>query len=351
MMSQPRKTEHRADGQVTVVDVGRVRFGRDPFPVIAGPRAVESQEQMQLAARIVADAGASLLRGGTFKPQSSPYGFSGLGAAGLELLEDAGREVDLPTVTKVLEPADVSLVAGHVDMLHLDPGSMQDFELLREVGASDVPVLLERGPSATVEEWLWAAEYILAEGTSKVVLCEGGIRTFEQATNSTLDLSSVPVLKEQTHLPVIVAPSHAAGSRSLVRPLSLAAQGVGANGLMVEVHPQPDQALTGASHQLDAELFGELMDALGVNRLRNQIDFVDRDIVQLLRRRQDLAMAIGDVKAARGIPVHAPGREEELLEIIREEARAVGVDEAHVAELFDLILAQSRALQHQAREE
>lgn len=290
------------------------------------------------------------MRGGTFGPQSSPYEFAGLGRAGLALLESAGREVGLPTITEVSEARDVGAAAEHVDMIEVGAANMQNFELLRSVGRSGRPVLLNRGPSATIDEWLWSAEYLLAEGNDQVVLCERGIRTFERSTQNTLDISAVPVVQERSHLPVIVDPSHAAGARSLVTPLALAAQGVGADGLAVEVHPSPNEARTHALQQLDGEGFGELMDALGIGRMRRAIDAIDRDVVRLLARRRELALAIGRIKAVRGLPVQIPAREEELLAIVREEAVAQGLDPGYVEGLFLEILADARAAQRRDRE-
>ena len=344
-----RKAIRTESREHTVVRVGPVRFGADPFPVIAGPRAVESEQQIMHAAEVVAAGGGSVLRGGAFKPTPSPYGFSGLGAEGLELLQRAGESVGLPTVSKVLEQKDVALVADHVDMIHIDPGSMQNFELLRVVGQAGRPVLLERGGSATVDEWLWSAEYILAEGNDQIVMCEAGIRTFEQSTTATLDLSAIPVIKEQSHLPVIVAPSAATGARARMRPLALAAQGVGADGLMIEVHPSPDDAKTVESQQLNPADFAELMNSLGVHRMRLSIDMIDRDLVRLLASRHRLAMDIGRMKAERGMPVRIPDRERELLDIIRAEAVEQGLEPDEVERIFSIVLEQSRAAQRRER--
>ena len=333
----------------TVVEVGSTRFGHDPFPVIAGPRAVESETQIMQVATAVAEAGAAVLRGGVFESSASPYAFPGLGEPGLRLLKRAGEEVGLPTITKALEPKEVDMVAEHVDMVYVDPGSMQNFELLRVIGRSGKPVLLERGGSATVDEWLWAAEYVLAEGNDQVVLCEAGIRTFEHSTRATLDLSAIPVLKEKSHLPVIVAPSAAVGSPARIQPLALAAQGVGADGIMIEVHPDPSTSRTHVSHHITIEAFTRLMDALGVNRIRMNIDMIDRDLVRLLARRHRMAMEVGRIKAERGMPVQVPEREEQLLAIIREEADMVGMDPDEMERVFVLILEQSRDAQHEKR--
>ncbi len=345
-----RKAHRKAVGSInTIVNVCGVRFGHDPFPVIAGPASVESESQVMLAAEIVADRGASLLRGGTFRSQSSPYAYAGMGRAGLALLEKAGKAVGLPILTEVGEIADAELAAGQADMLEIGPANMQNFELLRAVGRSGLPVLLNRGPSATIDEWLWSAEYLLAEGNDQIVMCERGIRTFEHSTQNTLDISAVPVVKEKSHLPVIVDPSHAAGHRSLVTPLALAAQGVGADGLAVEVHPAPDDALSDQLQQLDGIGFGALMDALGISRMRQAVDIVDREIVRLFARRRGLSLAIGRVKAVRGMPVQIPDREEELMAVIREEALLQGLDPAYMERIFKEILAESRAAQWEER--
>jgi 3-deoxy-7-phosphoheptulonate synthase/chorismate mutase-like protein len=345
-----RKTTKSSENGRTVVQVGTVRFGHDPFPVIAGPCAIESESQIVEAAERVAAAGASILRGAAFKQGSSPYSFRGLGDEGVIMLERAGRTVGLPTVTQVLEARDVAVVADRVDMVEIHSGSMQNFELLKEVGRAGRPVLLRRGPSATLDEWLWAAEYLLAEANDQVVLVERGIRTFGSATD-TLDISSVPALKEMSHLPVIVDPSHASGGASKVPPLALAAQGVGADGLIVEVHPDPGRARSEGPRQLDPGEFAALMFRLGVNRMRAHIDLVDREIVRLLARRMEMSLEIGRVKARRGLPVRAPEREAELLAIIREEAAIQGLRPEHANEIFELVLEESRRVQEEMRGE
>ena len=243
-----RKAERNGSGPPTVVTVGPVRFGRDPFPVIAGPSSVEDSDQVKQAAVAVAEGGGAVLRGGTFT--ASTYGFAGLGLAGLDMLAAAAEEVGLPVVTQVVAPGDVDAVSDRVDMLEVGEGSMQDFELLRAVGSSGKPVLLRRGPSATIDEWLWAAEYVLDGGNDQVVLVERGIRTFGDQ-GMTLDIGAIPMVKERSHLPVLVDPSGPAGGTSRVPPLALAAQGVGADGLIVEVHARPDQARSGGPSQLD----------------------------------------------------------------------------------------------------
>ena len=337
-----------SEGQKTVVEIGRTRFGRDPLPVIAGPCAIESEAQVNRVAETVAEAGGAMLRGGAYKTSSTPYGFKGLGREGVKLLAAAGAQSGLPVVTQVLEAADAIDAAEQVDAVEVGSGSMQDFELLRVLGKLGKPVMLRRGPSATLDEWLWAAEYILAEGNEKVILVERGVRTFGGTAADMLDITAVPQLKEMTHLPVVVDPSHAAGVVARVQPLALAAQGVGADGIIVEVHPDPGTART-TGPQLDLDSFVGLMVALGIHRLRSTIDQIDRQIVRLLSRRQDLAMEIGRTKAAQGLPIYIPDREAELLTIIEEEASRSGLDPGHVRSLFQLVLSESRRLQQLMR--
>lgn len=223
-------------------EIAGVPIGGKDFVLIAGPCAVESREQIEAGAQMAADAGARLLRGGAFKPRTSTYSFQGLGLPGVEMLAAAGHARGMPVVTEVLRAADVEEIAARADVLQVGARNMQNFELLRALGRVDRPVLLKRGMSATIDEWLHAAEYILAGGNLQVVLCERGIRTFETATRATLDVSAIPVLRERTHLPIMVDPSHAAGRRELVVPLALAAVAAGADGLIVECHPNPEEA-------------------------------------------------------------------------------------------------------------
>ena len=227
----------------SVIRVGGVPIGPDTLTVIAGPCAVESREQTLEAAGMAMAAGASMLRGGAFKPRTSPYSYQGLGEAGLRILADVRAETGLPVVTEVIEPGNVEMVAYYADMLQIGARNMQNFALLQAVGAAGRPVLLKRGFSATIEEWLSAAEYIAQRGNLDIVLCERGIRTFETATRNTLDISAVPVAQRLSHLPVIVDPSHSGGRRDLVLPLTRAAIAVGADGLIIDVHPEPKMAL------------------------------------------------------------------------------------------------------------
>jgi 3-deoxy-7-phosphoheptulonate synthase len=246
----------------TVVDVGGVPIGGEELVVMAGPCSVEGEEMVLETARFVAAQGARILRGGAFKPRTSPYSFQGLGEAGLRMLATAREETGLRVVSEVIAPADVELLVGYVDMLQVGTRNMQNYALLQEVGRAGKPVLLKRGMSSTIEEWLLAAEYVLSQGNRDVVLCERGIRTFEPATRFTLDLNAVPLVRELSHLPVVVDPSQGTGRWSLVKPMSLAAVMAGANGLIVEVHPKPDEALSDGGQSLDFDTFRRLMQDL-----------------------------------------------------------------------------------------
>jgi 3-deoxy-7-phosphoheptulonate synthase len=246
------REHHRAR---SVITVRGVPIGPDTLTVIAGPCAVETPEQTLAAAQMARAGGASLLRGGAFKPRTSPYAFQGLGEAGLKILADVRAETGLPIVTEVIAAADVDLVCGYADMLQVGTRNMQNFSLLQAVGEAGKPVMLKRGMNATIEEWLMAAEYIAQRGNLDIVLCERGIRTFETATRNTLDISAVPVAQKLSHLPVIVDPSHSGGRRELVLPLSRAAIAVGADGIIIDVHPHPESALCdGAQALVDADM-------------------------------------------------------------------------------------------------
>lgn len=242
----------------TIVKVGETRVGNE-LALIGGPCSVESEDQVLETARLVKEAGANLLRGGVFKPRTSPYSFQGLGLKGLKFLEKAKEETGLPIVSEVLDTRDVSWVSDYVDLIQIGARNMQNFSLLKEVGKTDKPVLLKRGMYSTIEEWLNSAEYILKEGNLNVILCERGIRTFERYTRNTLDLSAVPSLRELTHLPVIVDPSHGTGRASLIEPMSLAAIASGADGLIIEVHRDPSQALSDKDQALTPLQFGEIV--------------------------------------------------------------------------------------------
>jgi len=246
----------------SVVSVGDVEIGGKRVVVMAGPCAVESKEQLMEAAGVVKEAGASILRGGAFKPRTSPFSFQGLGELGLELLAEAGRKMEMPVVTEVIDPQHIGPVTKHADMLQIGARNMQNFTLLTEAGKSKHPALLKRGLSATVTEWLTAADYLLSQDNSRVVLCERGIRTFEDSIRFSLDISSIPVVKAASHLPVIVDPSHAAGHFSLVPAIAKAAVAAGADGLIIEIHPNPKEALVDGLQALSPSDFSRLMKEL-----------------------------------------------------------------------------------------
>ena len=243
----------------TIVDVKGVRIGGQSFAVIAGPCSVESREQILATAEAVKAAGANVLRGGAFKPRTSPYSFQGLEEEGLKILAEAGEVHGLPVVTEIVNPKDADVVYKYSDIIQVGARNVQNFALLKILGQIDKPILLKRGMMTTIEEFLMSAEYILSEGNSRVILCERGIRTFERATRNTLDISAVPVIKGMSHLPIIVDPSHASGHWQYVLPLSKAAAAVGADGLMIEVHVRPEEAFSDGIQSLKPEKFRELI--------------------------------------------------------------------------------------------
>lgn len=355
----------------TRVRIGGVDVGGDEFVVCAGPCAVETESQVIETAMRVAEAGARLLRGGAFKPRTSPYSFQGLGEEGLRLLALAGRQAGLPTVTEVVTPEDVGLVARYADALQVGARNMQSFALLKALGRAGKPVLLKRGLSSTIEELLMAAEYIVVHGNPDVILCERGIRTFETATRNTLDLNAVALLKKLTHLPVLADPSHGTGRRDLVGPLSRAAAAVGADGIIVEVHPEPDRALSDGAQSITPPAFAEIMQDLGaflplggrslavsgggpaseqlIGAHRNRIDRIDEALLRLLNERAQIALRLARVKGAMGQPVFSPEREQVVLEHMARLASGP-LDPSAVTRLFQEIIAETRAAQHQAAE-
>ncbi len=350
--NEPILKSHRRpdDVSTTTVTVGNVVFGDGSYPVIAGPVAVESDEQIATIAHGVAAAGASMLRGGTFRAENSPYSFRGLGREGLWFLESAGRDSGLPVLTEVIEHSHVEEAAHHADMLEVGPDNMQNFALLRDVGKAGIPVMLHRGPSATIDEWLMAAEYILAEDNEQVVLCERGSRTFDPRTSDTIDISAVPVVQRMSHLPVVIDPAPTSGGDDLIGPLALAGRSVGADGLSVLVHSDPGRSLAGNGSQLDLAGFDRLMDRLGIPSLRDEIDRIDRELVKLLARRLHSAVEIARIKAERGLPMRSPDREAELIAEARTDAQRLGIDPGYVAQLMNLVLDHSRDAQHRALE-
>jgi 3-deoxy-7-phosphoheptulonate synthase len=249
--------------QDSVIDMGRgVTIGGSELAIVAGPCAIESEQQLDTVAACLKRAGAKLLRGGAFKPRTSPYSFQGMGEEGLKLLKEAADRYNLVSVTEVMDPRHVDLVSRYADVLQIGARNMQNFELLKEVGLTRKPIVLKRGLSATIKELLMSAEYILAGGNFSVVLCERGIRTFETETRNTLDLSAVPVIKQLSHLPVIVDPSHATGKWGLVKPMTYAAVAAGCDGVMIEVHPNPEQAVSDGPQQLYPEHFVSMVDGI-----------------------------------------------------------------------------------------
>ena len=357
-------------GERTRVRIGGVDIGLgSDMVVMAGPCAVESREQVLETARCVRREGARVLRGGAWKPRTSPYSFQGLGVPALKLLAEAREATGLPIISEVVDPADVEVFDEHVDVLQVGARNMQNFALLRAVGHSRQAVLLKRGPSATIEEWLLAAEYILAAGNPNVILCERGIRTFETATRNTLDLSAVPVLREKTHLPIVVDPSHGTGHRSLVGPMALAGAAVGADGLLIEVHPDPANARSDGDQSLSFDEFGGLMDELrrmqfirassvadraaapeerpvvasGIDDLRNRIDDMDARLADLVQERAALAL---EVQRRRDPQAHGHDvrRERALLE--RAASGTSGpMTPVELTMVFDSVVRASRSVQ------
>lgn len=262
-VSKPYKLASREfHPQDTIVELNGVAIGGNEIVVMAGPCAVESEEQLLATAQAVKAAGATVLRGGAFKPRTSPYQFRGLGEGGLKILAQAGKETQMPIITEVMSPDHVDLVAKYADILQIGARNMQNFVLLDEVGKTKKPVLLKRGLSSNIQEWLLAAEYVLAQGNEQVILCERGIRTFETHTRNTMDLSAIPIIEKVSHLPIIADPSHATGKWYLVPPLALAAVAAGADGLLIEVHPNPDLALADGPQSLTFDNFRLLMSQL-----------------------------------------------------------------------------------------
>ncbi len=258
-----KKASRKFHPQSTIVDVNGVKIGDgERFVVMAGPCSVESEEQILTVANGVKSSGAAILRGGAYKPRTSPYSFQGLELEGLDLLKEARRATGLPIVTEIISPALVETFEREVDLIQVGARNMQNFDLLKELGKCTKPILLKRGLSSTIEEWLMSAEYIMAGGNTNIILCERGIRTFETYTRNTLDLSAIPAVKKLSHLPVVVDPSHSAGREWMVEPLSLAAMAVGADGIIVEVHNDPKSALCDGAQSLDLKQYNSLMEKL-----------------------------------------------------------------------------------------
>jgi 3-deoxy-7-phosphoheptulonate synthase len=361
-------SEHQKERTRVRVNGVELGLGQE-LVVMAGPCAVESREQLFETARTVKREGARVLRGGAFKPRTSPYSFQGLGMPALRLLDEAHREYGLPVISEVLDPADVPAFEEYVDILQVGTRNMHNFVLLKAVGQARRPVLLKRGLSATIEEWLLAAEYVMASGNPNVILCERGIRTFETATRNTLDLSAVPVLRSRTHLPIIVDPSHGTGHRTLVGPMALAGAAVGADGLIIEVHPDPANARSDGDQSLSFEEFGALMDELrrlqfvrstdddrspaaaveepmataGIEEVRDRIDELDARLAEMVQERAALAL---EVQRRRDPDAHGHDvrRERALLE--RAASGTAGpMSPVELTMVFDALLRASRSVQ------
>ncbi|MCP3995093.1 MAG: 3-deoxy-7-phosphoheptulonate synthase [bacterium] len=342
------KSHRRPEVETSIIAVGNVRFGDGSYPVIAGPIAVESEEQIINTALSLAESGASMLRSGTYRAENSPYSFKGLGQEGLWHLEKAGYEAGLPTITEVIEPGHVGLAADHADMLEIGPDNMQNFVLLRDAGKTMKPVMLHRGPSATIDEWLMAAEYVLAEGNDNVVLCERGSRGFDPRTSDTIDISAVPVVQRISHLPVVIDPAPSDGEADILAPLALAGRSVGADGLIVASHLDPSSSLAGNGSQLDLGEFARLMDQLGIPSLRDEIDRVDRELIKLVARRLHSSVEIAKIKAVKGFAMRSPEREAELIEEAVQDGAALGVDRDYIEQLMATVLDHSRKAQGRA---
>ncbi|EGW37616.1 bifunctional 3-deoxy-7-phosphoheptulonate synthase/chorismate mutase [Desulfosporosinus sp. OT] len=339
----------------STIEVKGVTIGGKEIILMGGPCAVESSIQMSHSARTVKKAGGKILRGGVFKPRTSPYSFQGLGLEGLNYLVQAARENDLLCVTEVIDASSLDLVGDKVDLIQIGARNMQNFELLKLAGTISKPIILKRGLSATIEEWLLAAEYILAAGNPQVILCERGIRTFEPSTRNTLDLSAVGVAKELSHLPVIVDPSHAAGRRDLISALSKAAIAGGADGLLIEMHPNPAEATSDGPQSLYPEQFIQLARELGivagsVNRvfacsgqededtlesLRTQIDNIDQSIIECLVARMKIVGKVGDQK--RLDRVKDTNREKEIIQRLVNLAEELQLPPELVKKIYPLI--------------
>ncbi len=342
------KSLRKPDVKTTVVSVRAVRFGDGSYPIVAGPVAVESEEQLMTVAVAARKSGASMLRAGTFRAEESPYGFKGLGEDAIWLLEHAGRQTGLPTVTEVLDSAHLDLIADHIDMLEIGPENMQNFVLLRDAGRTGKPIILTRGPSATVDELLMAAEYILAENNPNLVLCERGSRGFDPRTTDTVDITAVPAIQQLSHLPIIIHPAPAKGGIDLMEPLAMAGRSAGADGLIVSVHPDPGNALAGNGGQMTVKGFTVLMDRLGIPAMRDEIDRLDREIIKLLKRRLHSSIGIAHIKVARGLPLRSPDREAELLDEAADDAIELGIDPVYVRAIMEVVLKHSRSAQERA---
>lgn len=338
----------------TILNLNGIALGGSEIVLMAGPCAVESEAQIRRAALHVKQAGGKILRGGIFKPRSSPYSFQGLGVEGLDYIVEAAREHGLLTVTEVIDPQSLEIVVNKVDILQIGARNMQNFQLLKLAGQSGKPVIVKRGLAATIEEWLLAAEYILSEGNPQVILCERGIRTFETYTRNTLDLSSIAVVKSLSHLPVIVDPSHAAGRRDLISALTKAAVAAGADGLLIEMHPEPEKAkcdgaqslrpqellklgqgLVQVAKAVDRTFAGPQVTEESLETLRSEIDKIDRRIIEALAERMEIVRKVADYKSIDKVKDSA--REKDILHRLTGYASDLGCPAELVKGIYTLI--------------
>lgn len=348
--TEPDLKSNRKPGINTrIVRVGATKFGDGSFPVLAGPAAVESEEQIVAAARAVSEAGGLVLRSATFLPADLAGDFEPLGTKGLWLLEHASLATGIATATFVFEPGQVGAAANHVDMLEVGPSRMNDQALLMAAGSSGRPVVVHRRAGATVDEWLTAAGVVASEG-SDVMLCERGSDGHDPRTAGTLDISAVAVVQQLADHPVLVNPAPLVGSLDLIAPLALAARVAGADGLMVATHPHPGDARFRVGGHLDLDSFGVLMEQLGIPALRDDIDRIDRELLKLIARRLANSVEIGLIKTQRDMPLESPGREAELIEEARTDAAEVGLDPDYIEDVMRVVLRHSKVAQRLAAE-
>lgn len=338
------KSQRKPDAGTRVVPAGAVRFGDGSFPVLAGPGAVESEDQIVAAALDVRSAGGLVIRSATFLPPDIAASFTALDREGVLLLEHAATTAGIDASTFVFEPEQVDVVVPHVDILEVGPSRMADPRLLRAVGESRAVAIVHRGSGATVDDWVRSADTVIAAG-GRAVLCERGSDGHDPRTSGTLDISAVAVVQNMTDIPVLVNPAPLVGSLELIAPLALAARSAGADGLMVAVHPNPEAAGFRSGGHLDPHAFIQLMEALGIPSLRDEIDRIDRQLLGLISRRLSHSVDIGLIKSERGTALHSPEREAELIAEAREDALSMGLDPDYAEEVMSVVLRYSKAAQ------
>ncbi len=346
---QQLKSTRKPDLGTRIVPAADMRFGDGSFPVLAGPGAVESREQIVAAALAISESGGLVIRSATFLPPDVAGDFAPLGLEGVLLLEHAATSAGIASSTFVFDAHEAITAAAHVDILEIGPSRMADDTLLRAVGEVAKPVIVHRGAESTIDEWLGAAAAVAGAG-GDVILCERGSQGHDPRTSGTLDISAVAVVQHLADHPVLVNPAPIVGSLELIRPLALAARIAGADGLMVAVHPEPDRAQFRAGGHLDADGFAALMEALGIPSLRDEIDRIDRELLKLVARRLRNSVEIGLIKDSRGEPMHSPEREQELIDEVRADAVAAGLDPEYMDAVMRVILDYSKAAQSSAAE-